>query len=100
MTVDTSIKLFLKKIEDWDNRVFLDLYEKKFLRKKKIVRLAQIYSFFGNIFIWSSLWIYLGIYGLFTKDYNLFILMTAGFEQSLLMYLLIRYIIVKVNTNY
>ncbi|MBY9006171.1 MAG: phosphatase PAP2 family protein [Candidatus Lokiarchaeota archaeon] len=100
MTLEISIKLFLKKIEDWDNRVFLDLYERKFLRKKSVVKFAQVYSFFGNIFIWGSLWIFLGIFGLITKDYDLFILMTAGFEQSLIMYLLIRYIIVKRNRPY
>ena len=97
MTVESNLKTIIKKIEDWDNRVFLDLYERKFLRKKLIVRLAQIYSFFGNIIIWGSLWIFLGIYGFITKDYDLFILMTAGFEQSIIMYLIIRYIIVKRN---
>jgi len=97
LPVELSLKLLLKKIEEWDNRVFLDFYDKQFLRKKSIVKLAQIYSFFGNIFIWGILWIYFGIYGFITKDYDLFILMTAGFEQSLLLYLLIRYIIVKRN---
>jgi len=100
LTVETNLKVIIKKIEDWDNRIFLDLYESKFSRKKAVILFAKIYSFFGNIFIWGFLWIIIGIYGFITKEYDLFILMTGGFEQSLLLYLVIRYIIVRRTRPY
>ena len=97
MTLEINFKNIIRKIEDWDNRIFLEFYESKFSKKKKIIQFAKIISFFGNFLFWGSLWLTLGIYSFITKDYKLFILITGGFEQSLVIYLAIRYIVVKRN---
>ena len=97
MTLEINFKNIIRKIEDWDNRIFLEFYESKFSKKKEIIQFAKIISFFGNFLFWGSLWLILGIYGFIYKDYELFILITGGFEQSLVIYLAIRYIVVKRN---
>lgn len=100
LSVETSYKIFIKKIEDWDFRLFLDLYESKFSRRKIVKRIAEIYSFFGNVFFWGIIWLILGIYGYITKDYLLFVLMTGGFQQSIILHVIIRYVIVRRNRPY
>ncbi|MBD3197806.1 MAG: phosphatase PAP2 family protein [Candidatus Lokiarchaeota archaeon] len=92
-----SFKTILKKLETWDWELFLDLYESKFSHKKLVITFAKIYSFFGNIYFWGLVWLVLGVYGFFTKDYLLFILITGGFQQSIILHIIVRYIIVKRN---
>ncbi len=100
MTVETSLKIFIKKIEEWDFQVFLDLYSSEYLRKKRFILFAKIYSFFGSLFFWFVIWLLLGIYGFITKDYFLFLLITGGFQQSVIIHVLIKHVIVKRNRPY
>ncbi len=89
---------YLKELEEWDQKMFLVLYQSKFSKKTKIF--AKIYSFFGNVFFWGLIWIIMGIYGYVTKDYYLFVLFTGGFDQSIILHVLIRYKIVNRNRPY
>lgn len=100
MSVDTSFKIFIKRIEEWDFQVFLDLYTSSYLRKKYSIIFAKIFSFFGSIFFWGILWLILGIYGYITKDYLLFLMITGGFQQSIIIHILVKYVIIKRNRPY
>lgn len=102
MTVEigSTGKTFLKKVEAWDLRIFLDFYESSFSRKRYIILFSKIFSFFGNIFFWGLVWLILGIYGLITRDYYLFILMTGGFQQSIIIHVLVKHVFVKRNRPY
>ncbi|MEJ2249730.1 MAG: phosphatase PAP2 family protein [Candidatus Lokiarchaeota archaeon] len=98
--METSMREQIKKIENWDYKIFLELYKSEFSKSKKVVIFAKIYSFFGNFYFWGLIWLIMGIYGFFTKDYYLFVLFTGAFEQSIGLYLLIRYLIVRRNRPY
>jgi undecaprenyl-diphosphatase len=100
LSVDTSFKIFIKRIEEWDFQVFLDLYTSSYLRKKYSIIFAKIFSFFGSIFFWGILWLILGIYGYITKDYLLFLMITGGFQQSIIIHILVKYVIIKRNRPY
>ncbi|TFF85267.1 MAG: phosphatase PAP2 family protein [Promethearchaeota archaeon] len=100
MTVETSFKIFIKRLEDWDFKLFLGLYQSKFSKRKIVKKIAEIYSFFGNVFFWGLIWLILGIYGFITKEYFLFVLMTGGFQQSIILHVIIRYVIVRRNRPY
>lgn len=88
----------ISKIEEWDQKIFLDLYKSDFSNKTK--SFAKIFSFFGNGIFWGLIWLIMGIYGYFTKDYYLFVLFTGGFDQSIILHFLIRYKIVNRNRPY
>ncbi len=91
MGLDTS----LKKIEDWDIRVFLNFYNSDFSRKTK--KIAKVFSFFGCYYVWDTIWFSLFFYGFFTKDYSFFVLFNGGFFESLVIFLIIRYKLVSRN---
>jgi undecaprenyl-diphosphatase len=96
LTEESKPKGFIEKIEEWDTKVFLSLYNSKLSGKSRTF--AKIYSFFGNWYFWAGLWISMGFYAyFFTKNYDLFILFTGGFDQGFVLYLLIRYKIVNRN---
>lgn len=97
MTEEKSSKGLIKKIEKWDHKVFLLFYESDRLKKKEIRSFAKFYSFFGNIYFWAILWLVWLVYGYITKDYYLLVIFTAGFIQSMMIHILIRYIIAKRN---
>ena len=96
----TNCRNLLKRVEAWDLRTFLDFYESSFSRKQRVILFSKVYSFFGNIFFWGLIWLSLGIYGLLTKDYYLFILMTGGFQQSIIIHILVKHVIIKRNRPY
>ena len=85
----------LTKIEEWDTKVFLSIYKSKFSKRTK--DFAKVYSFFGNIYFWGSVWLAMGIYGYITKDYYLFKLFTGAFHQGFFLYIIIRYKLVNRN---
>jgi len=87
----------ISKIEKFDHKVFLHIYKSQKLKKKRIITLAKIYSFFGNMYFWGSIWLLLAVYGYVTKDYDLFCLITGGGIQSIIIHVLIRYKIVSRN---
>lgn len=91
-----TIKI-LSKIEKFDHKIFLYLYKSKLLRKKTVLTLAKVYSFFGNIYFWGVFWLVLAVYGYITKDYDLFCLITGGGIQSLIIHVLVRYKLVSRN---
>ncbi len=91
----TSLKAVVKKIETWDHKTFLSLYQSSFSKKTK--KFAKIYSFFGHTYFWCAVWLAFGICGYVTKDYYLFVLLSGGFDQSFALYMLIRYKIVNRN---
>ena len=95
MTIEVPAKGFIDKIEEWDTRVFLSLYNSKFSNRSK--KFAKVYSFFGNWYFWMIVWLGIGIYGYITKDYDLFILFTGGFDQAFALYLIIRYKLISRN---
>lgn len=92
--------MVLKKVEELDSQIFLQLYDSHYLRKKNIIRFAKVFSFFGSLFFWGLLWLVLGIYGLITKDYLLFLLITGGFQQSIIIHILIKHVLVKRKRPY
>jgi len=85
----------IEKLEKWDEKTFLTLYKSDFSIGSK--KFAQVYSFFGSLFFWSLVWIGWFVYGYLTKDYYLLVLFTGGFDQSIIIHLLIRYKIIRRN---
>ncbi len=98
MTVEAVFKDLIVKVEDWDTKQFNKIYKSKF--SKRSILFAKVFSFFGNMYFWGLVWLSLGVYGYVSSDYYLFILFTAGFDQSLILYLLVRYVLVKRNRPY
>jgi undecaprenyl-diphosphatase len=86
---------YLNKIEQWDHRAFLSIYKSDFSKRTK--QFAKIFSFFGSLYFWGLIWISWFIYGYVTKDYDLLVLFTGAFDQSMIIHLLIRYGIVRRN---
>ncbi|MFX1357968.1 MAG: phosphatase PAP2 family protein [Promethearchaeota archaeon] len=86
---------YIEKLEKWDHKTFLNLYKSDFSRKTKTF--AKIYSFFGSLYFWGLVWIIWFIYGYITKDYYLLVLFTGGFDQSIIIHILIRYKIIRRN---
>lgn len=86
---------YLEKIENWDQRTFLSIYKSKFSKKSK--KFAIVFSFFGTLYFWGLLWLVWVVYGYITKDYDLFVLFTGGFIQSIAIHSIIRYKIIKRN---
>jgi membrane-associated phospholipid phosphatase len=86
---------YIEKIEKWDRRTFLSLYKSDFSQRTK--QFAKIFSFFGSLYFWGLVWITWFIYGYITKDYDLLVLFTGAFDQSIIIHLIIRYGIVRRN---
>jgi len=86
---------YREKIEKWDRKTFLSLYKSDFSKRTK--QFAKIFSFFGSLYFWGLVWISWFIYGYITKDYDLLVLFTGAFDQSIIIHLLIRYGIVRRN---
>ena len=95
MTEETATKSLIDRIEDWDTQLFLKLYNSKFSDNSK--KFSKIYSFFGNWYFWTVLWIVMGIFAYIIRDYDLLILFTGGFDQAFILYMLIRYKVVNRN---
>ncbi|TXT61644.1 MAG: Undecaprenyl pyrophosphate phosphatase [Promethearchaeota archaeon] len=98
ISLETSMKEFIEKIEKWDFKVFLELYESDF--SKRSLTFAKIYSFFGNIYFWLGVWLVMIIGSFISKDYYLLFLFTGGFFQTMSIYLIIRYGIISRNRPY
>jgi len=86
---------YIEKIENWDRKTFLSLYKSDFSKRTK--QFAKIFSFFGSLYFWALVWISWFIYGYITKDYELLVLFTGAFDQSIVIHLLIRYGVVRRN---
>ena len=86
---------YIEKIEKWDRKTFLSLYKSDFSRRTK--QFAKVFSFFGSLYFWALVWITWFIYGYITKDYDLLVLFTGAFDQSIIIHLIIRYGIVRRN---
>lgn len=86
---------YIEKIEKWDHKTFLSLYKSDFSKRTK--QFAKIFSFFGSLYFWGLVWISWFIYGYITKDYDLLVLFTGAFDQSIIIHLLIRYGVVRRN---
>ena len=86
---------YIEKIEKWDHKTFLSLYKSDFSQRTK--QFAKIFSFFGSLYFWGLVWISWFIYGYITKDYDLLVLFTGAFDQSMIIHLIIRYGIVRRN---
>lgn len=91
----SSLSEYLEKLEAWDKRAFLSVYESDFSRRTK--KFAIVYGFFGSLYFWGIVWLSWFIYGYITKDYYLLVLFTGGFEQSVIIHSLIRYKLIKRN---
>jgi undecaprenyl-diphosphatase len=91
----SAISEYIDKIEDWDNKTFLSLYNSHFSKRTKVF--AKTFSFFGSLYFWGMVWLIWFFYGYITKDYYLLVIFTSGFEQSLIIHIIIRYKIVKRN---
>jgi len=86
---------YIEKIEKWDRKTFLSLYKSDFSQRTK--QFAKIFSFFGSLYFWGIVWITWFAYGYITKDYDLLVLFTGAFDQSMIIHLIIRYGIVRRN---
>ncbi len=94
----SSFSEYIEKIEKWDKKAFLSLYKSDFSKRTK--QFANVFSFFGSLYFWGIVWITWFIYGFITKDYYLLVLFTGAFDQSVIMHVLIRYVIVRRNRPY
>lgn len=94
----SSLSEYLEKIEDWDHRAFLNIYKSGFSRRTK--KFAIVISFLGSLYFWGLLWLIWFIYGYITKDYYLLVLITSGFEQSIIIQILIRYKLIRRHRPY
>ncbi|MHA1914074.1 MAG: phosphatase PAP2 family protein [Promethearchaeota archaeon] len=89
---------YLEKIEEWDHKAFLNIYESDFSKRAK--KFAIMFSFLGSLYFWGLIWLIWFIYGYVTKDYYLLVLFTSGFEQSILLHVVIRYKLIRRNRPY
>jgi len=89
---------YLDKLLEWDDRAFLSLYSSDFSKRTK--QFAKILSFFGNLYFWSIIIVAWFFYGFVTKDYDLLVLFVSGFEQSLIIHVIIRYGVIRRNRPY
>ncbi|MHA1239187.1 MAG: phosphatase PAP2 family protein [Promethearchaeota archaeon] len=89
---------YLDKLLEWDDRAFLSLYKSDFSKRTK--QSAKIFSFLGSLYFWSIIIIGWFFYGFVTKDYDLLVLFVSGFEQSLIIHVIIRYGIIRRNRPY
>jgi len=89
---------YLDKLLEWDDRAFLSLYKSDFSKRTK--QFAKIFSFLGSLYFWSIIIVAWFFYGFVTKDYDLLVLFVSGFEQSLIIHVIIRYGIIKRNRPY
>ena len=89
---------YLDKLLEWDDRAFLTLYSSDFSKKTK--QFAKVFSFLGSLYFWSIIIVAWFFYGFVTKDYDLLVLFVSGFEQSLIIHVIIRYGIIRRNRPY
>ena len=89
----SAISEYLERLEAWDNKTFLNLYNSDFSKRTKAF--AKYYSFLGSLYFWVTIWFVWWLYGYITKDYYLLVIFTSGFEQSILIHMLIRYKIIR-----
>jgi len=89
---------YLDKLLEWDDRAFLSLYKSDFSKRTK--QFAKIFSFLGSLYFWSIIIIAWFFYGFVTKDYDLLVLFVSGFEQSLIIHVIIRYGLIRRNRPY
>ena len=89
---------YLDKIMEWDDRAFLSLYKSDFSKRTK--QFAKIFSFLGSLYFWSIIIVVWFFYGFVTKDYDLLVLFVSGFEQSLIIHVIIRYGLIRRNRPY
>ena len=89
---------YLDKLLEWDDRAFLSLYKSDFSKRTK--QFAKIFSFTGSLYFWSIIIIAWFFYGFVTKDYDLLVLFVSGFEQSLIIHVIIRYGLIRRNRPY
>ena len=89
---------YLDKLLEWDDRAFLSLYKSDFSKRTK--QFAKIFSFLGSLYFWSIIIIVWFFYGFVTKDYDLLVLFVSGFEQSLIIHIIIRYGLIRRNRPY
>jgi len=89
---------YLDKIVQWDDRAFLSLYKSDFSKRTK--QFAKIFSFLGSLYFWSIIIVVWFFYGFVTKDYDLLVLFVSGFEQSLILHVIIRYGLIRRNRPY
>ncbi len=74
------------------------MYKSDFSKRTK--QYAKIFSFLGSLYFWSIIIIIWFFYGFVTKDYDLLVLFVSGFEQSLIIHVIIRYGIIRRNRPY
>ncbi|MHA1349636.1 MAG: phosphatase PAP2 family protein [Promethearchaeota archaeon] len=89
---------YLDKLLEWDDRAFLSLYSSDFSKRTK--QYAKIFSFLGSLYFWSIIIVAWFFYGFVTKDYDLLVLFVSGFEQSLILHVIIRYGLIRRNRPY
>ena len=89
---------YLDKLLEWDDRAFLSLYKSDFSKRTK--QFAKIFSFLGSLYFWSIIIVVWFFYGFVTKDYDLLVLFVSGFEQSLIIHVIIRYGLIRRNRPY
>ncbi len=94
----SQLSEYLEKIEEWDHRAFLNIYKSDFSKRSK--KFAIIISFLGSLYFWGLIWLIGVFYGYVTKDYILMVLITSGFEQSIIIHSVIKYKVVKRNRPY
>ena len=94
----SQLSEYLEKIEEWDHRAFLNIYKSDFSKRSK--KFAIIISFLGSLYFWGLIWLIGFFYGYVTKDYILMVLITSGFEQSIIIHSVIKYKVVKRNRPY
>jgi undecaprenyl-diphosphatase len=94
----STLSDYLDKLLEWDDRAFLSLYSSDFSKRTK--QYAKIFSFLGSLYFWGALIIVWFFYGFVTKDYDLLVLFVSGFEQSLIIHVIIRYGLIRRNRPY
>ena len=94
----STLSDYLDKLLEWDDRAFLSLYKSDFSKRTK--QIAKIFSFLGSLYFWSIIIVGWFFYGFVTKDYDLLVLFVSGFEQSLIIHVIIRYGVIRRNRPY
>lgn len=93
-----GIKESFDKLIEWDQKTFLRIYRDETSRKFLVT--AKVISFFGNLYFWIVIGALIIVSNYITKDYYLGALFLGGFDQAFMIYMLMRYVIVKRDRPY
>jgi len=87
----TALRKWIRKVDEWDTRLFLKLYESDFSKKNK--KIAKIISSIGNGFFFIGTGIFTLILAFLINIWYFSYLFIGGLIQSTIIYVIVRKIV-------